>query len=211
VRGVVPERATVWRYGSWRALQHSIRPVTLALVRIVAISIIGLAAFGEVEAARLFVAPAILAVNGASNYLFASFANSSTATTPDLLRRADRGVAALFGAALALGAVAVATLPLLGDLVAVGEFEISALAVAGWSAFAAATAAVTPYGVLAAVRVGQAKVFAIRAAETVASIGAVTMVLASGAGGWTIPVVLGLCSAVAGWAIRTAIVAEDSP
>jgi hypothetical protein len=211
VRGVVPERATVWRYGSWRALQHSIRPVTLALVRVVAIALIGLAAFGEVEAARLFVAPAILAVNGASNYLFASFANSSTATTPDLLRRADRGVAALLGAALALGFVAVVTLPLLGDLVAVGEFEISALAVAGWSAFAAATAAVTPYGVLAAVRVRQAKVFTIRAIETVASIGAVAMVLASGADGWTIPVVLGLCSAVAGWAIRVAIVAEDSP
>lgn len=210
VRRVAPERAAVWRYGSWRALQHSIRPVTLAVVRIVAIAAMGLAAFGEIEAARLFVAPAILAVNGASNYLFASFANSSTATTPELLRRADRGVGALLAAALALGTVAVAALPLLGDVVAAGEFEISALAVAGWSAFAAATAAVTPYGVLAAVRVPQARVFAIRAVETVVSIITVWAVLASGADGWTIPVVLGACSAIAGWAIRAAIVAEDS-
>jgi hypothetical protein len=37
------------------------------------------------------------------------------------------------------------------------------------------------------------------------------VVLASGADGWTIPVVLGAGSAVAGWAIRAAIVAEDSP
>jgi O-antigen/teichoic acid export membrane protein len=211
VRHVTPERATVWRYGSWRALQHSIRPIALAVVRVVAIAVIGLAAYGEVEAARLFIAPAILAVNGASNYLFASFASSSSTSTSQLLRRADRGVAALLVAALLLGGAAVAALPLLGDAVAAGGFEISALAVAGWAAFAAATAAITPYGVLAAVRVPQAKVFTIRAVETVGSIGAVWVVLASGADGWTIPVVLGAGSAVAGWAIRAAIVAEDSP
>ncbi len=211
VRGVTPDRAIVWRYGSWRALQHGIRPVALAVVRVVAIAVIGFAAYGEVEAARLFVAPAILAVNGASNYLFASFATSSSASTPELLRRADRGVVALLATSVALGGAAVAALPLLGDIVSAGAFGISALAVAGWSAFAAATAAITPYGVLAAVRVPQAKVFAIRVVETVVSIGLVWMVLASGAEGWTIPVVLGACSALAGWAIRASIVAEDSP
>lgn len=211
VRGVTPDRAIVWRYGSWRALQHGIRPVALAVVRVVSIAVIGLAAYGEVEAARLFVAPAILAVNGASNYLFASFATSSSASTPELLRRADRGVAALLAAAVALGAAAVAALPLLGDVVSAGAFGISPLAVAGWSTFAAATAAITPYGVLAAVRVPQAKVFVIRVVETLVSIGVVWTVLASGAEGWTIPVVLGACSALAGWAIRASIVAEESP
>lgn len=211
VRGVAPARATVWRYGSWRALQQSARPTTLALVRVVAVALIGWAAFGEIEAARLFVAPAILAVNGASNYLFASFAGSHVTPTRTLLRRADRGVAALLGAACILGIVAVAALPLLGDVVAAGAYEIDPLAVAGWSAFAAATAAVTPYGVLAAVRVRQSKVFAIRGAESLASIGGVAAALALGADGWTIPVVLGLCSAAAGWAIRSTISAEDAP
>lgn len=210
-RHAAADRAAVWRYGSWRALQHAVRPVTLAVVRVVAIAMLGRLAFGELEAARLFIAPAILAVNGASNYLFASFASSRTSATAALLRRADRGVGALLGASLLIGAFAVALLPWFGGLVATDDYQLGALDVGGWALFAAATAAVTPYGVLAAVRVRQARVFAIRAVETFASVVVVVVVLALGGAAWTVPVVLAVCSALAGWAIRSLISAEDSP
>lgn len=206
VRRTRPDRAAVWRYGSWRALQHAVRPFTLLATRVVVIALLGGLALGELEAARLFVAPAVLAVNGASNHLFASFATSRAAPTRSLLQRADRGVAALLTASLLLGGVIVAALPWLGDVIAAGRFEVSASAVAGWTVFAAATAAVTPYGVLAAVRVPQARVFAVRAAETAAAVVLVTVVLALGGAAWTVPVVIGGCSAAAGAAIRSLLV-----
>jgi hypothetical protein len=95
-----------------------------------------------------------------------------------LRRRADRAVGALAVLAVSAGAAATLLVPVAGGLVVNGETVLSRTAVMGWALYAAATATVTPYGSLAAVRGRQAWVLGVRAAESVISIGLVIVALA---------------------------------
>ncbi len=52
-RGVRPDVAAVWNYGSWRAFQQVLRPSMLTGVRVIVTVVVSLAVFGELEAARL--------------------------------------------------------------------------------------------------------------------------------------------------------------
>ena len=89
-------------YGSWRAAQQFIRPGMLTAVRFIVVAVAGLAATGALEAARIYTAPMLLVVSGASSFLFASYASSTGSQSPAqsrrAARRADRGVLGLFGA-----------------------------------------------------------------------------------------------------------------
>ena len=166
---------TVARYGAWRAAQQMLRPGLLTVMRLLIVALIALEASGEVEVARVYAAPAMLMVAGLSSYLFATFARRTEDSTALLLRRADKGVGLLMVVTVACGAVALAVLPFAGPL-ATGR-EPDTLAVAGWLAFAVAIAAVSPYGALAAVRSGSSRVFGIRLADTVLSLGVLWLVL----------------------------------
>ena len=192
--------AEVFRYGVWRSGQQFLRPAMLTVVRTLVTLLASLAATGLLEAGRVFVAPATLAVSGLSSYLFISFANDKQNALGAKLRRADRSVIALVGFTILVGAALVVVLPWAGALLFGTAPDL--LAVVGWIAYTASIAAVTPYGALAAVGGRQAAVFTVRAADTAAAIGFVWIVLAAGGSVQWVPAALALASILGGLAIR---------
>ena len=167
----------MFSYGSWRAAQQAVRPATLAATRSVAILAVGAVIFGQLEAARVYVAPALLMINGVAVFLFSSYASERGRTRRELLRRADLSAVALSVTALLLGLAAVAVLPLAGTIITADAFDLDGVAVIGWVAYAASTALLTPYGGLAAVSGAHRQVLLVRIVESIASLLAVCAAL----------------------------------
>lgn len=190
----------VARYGIWRSLQQAVRPTLLTAVRVSVTLLAGLAATGELEVARIYVAPIMLMVSGASSYLFAAFARQSAVPMTELLRRADRGVAVLTVVAVGAGVVALASLPTVGRLVAGQQPEVAA--VLGWIAYATSVAAVTPYGALAAVRGKQAGVLGLRVADSLFSLLLAGAFVAVTTGYTMVPALMAVGSLLGGPLIR---------
>lgn len=192
----------VAKYGGWRAMQQAVRAALLALVRIVGLLGVGATAVGGLEAARIYMAPAMLVVTGMGSFLFASYAARSDAPLADLVRLADRSVLTLLCLVGGFGVAAVSLIGWLGPLLTNGKYELSVITVGGWAAYAASAAAVTPYGQLAAVRGRQAAVLGIRAADSVFSLLAVVVVVAINDSVQWVPAVLAVGSLFGGLAIR---------
>jgi len=200
----------VGAYGSLRAAQAVVRPSLLTVTRLLVVLFVGTVATGDLEAARVFVAPVLLLVGGLSSYLFATFAVAHAVPTRTLVRRADRAVLRLLAGALVVGAVAVLIAPVAGELVAGRPLET--LAVAGWAAYAVSVAAVTPYGSLAAVRGGQARVLAVRVADSFFSLAAAVAVLGIGAPPAAVPFALCTGSLLGGLLVRRVVISlGDAP
>jgi len=187
-------------YGTWRSLQQFLRPALLTVVRTLVTVFAGLAATGLLEAARIYVAPALLIISGLSSFLFVSFAKDKASPIGARLRRADKAVMVLVGGTVGIGIVALLALPLVGPLLFDATPDL--VAVLGWLAFAASVAAVTPYGALAAVAGKQAVVFAMRVADTVISVALVLAGLAAGMDVAYAAVLLSVGSLAGGAAIR---------
>jgi len=96
--------------------------------------------------------------------------------------------------------VAVAALPTAGPLLLGSLPELAA--VAGWLTYTAAVSAATPYGVLAAVRSNPSRIFLIRSADTVVSLGAVVLVVHLTANAALAPLAAAFGAALGGLAIR---------
>jgi O-antigen/teichoic acid export membrane protein len=176
-------------FGSWRAVQQFVRPTTLNLMRWLVLITASQVAVGQLEAARLFVAPAMLLVQGIGAYLFSSYAAGRDQPMSHLLHRADRGAAALLVGCCSIAAIVTLALPLLGPVLTDGRYELATLAVLGWGVYAASCAVVLPYGSLAAVRGDQAKVLGLRVVDSLIGLGGTAVALL-----W-----LGLPPAVAPW------------
>ncbi|MDP3894948.1 MAG: hypothetical protein Q8Q44_27180 [Nocardioides sp.] len=187
----------VLSFGTWRAVQQFVRPTTVNLMRWLVLITAGQAAVGQLEAARIFVAPAMLFVQGVGAYLFSSYAAGRDEPMAALLRRADRGATVLLGVCCAAAVSATLTAPLLGPVLTGGRFELATLAVLGWGVYAASCAVVLPYGSLAAVRGDQAKVFGLRVLDALIGLGAIAVALL-----W-----LGLPVAAAPWLLSAGSIA----
>jgi O-antigen/teichoic acid export membrane protein len=147
VRSPQAERVLVsWRgaaigvvagFGAWRGLQQGIRPLTLTVARTLVVLAAGTAAVGQLEAARVYMAPALLAVQGIGSFLLAIYAVNRDSPIAEAVRQADRAAMALVSSSLLLGAIATALVGWAGPLIVGDDYVIQPLAVAGWATFAA--------------------------------------------------------------------------
>jgi len=108
----------------------------------------------------------------------------------------------LVTASLLFGVVAAAAEPWLGDIITDGQFEISPVAVLGWSIYAAASSVVMLYGGLAAVRHRHATVMTTRIVEATLSVAIVGLLLLLSIDVSWSPVALALGAALSGGAVR---------
>lgn len=158
--------AEVVAFGGWRALQVAVNPSALTAMRMLVVTAAGTVALGALEAARIFVAPAMLVVQGLGSYLFASYARDRRLPLEALCRRASRAALWLSVGSLALGGLAAVLAPALGHLVTGSSIPLATPSVLGWAAYAAATASVQPFASLAAARGRQRAVLGIRMIDT---------------------------------------------
>ena len=201
----------VAHYGWYRGLQQAVRPTLLSLVRWTVIAIVGLAAAGELEAARVYAAPALLAVAGVNSFLFANYAKEATKPMSRALREADRGVLLLVAIIAVLSVIAVVAMPVLAPLLVGDGFSLSTVAVAGWLAYTVSVAAVSPYGALAAVRGHQGAVLLIRILDSLVSLAVVAaLVWVLRSAEW-VPVGLTLGSLAGGLALRLSVLRSRTP
>ncbi|KQZ85188.1 hypothetical protein ASD56_02140 [Microbacterium sp. Root166] len=191
---------TVWRYGAWRGLQQTLRPLMFTGVRLLVLAAAGLVAVGELELARTYTSPLILVVGGFSSFLFVRFAGQHREGASGSLREADRVVLVLLGLTVVMGAVAVALAPVVGPLI-FGE-ELDVVAVLGWIVYGASVAAVTPYGALGAATGRQTAVFAIRLIDTILGLLAAAVMLIAGLAPAALPFGLAVASLLGGVGLR---------
>ncbi|MGB9347420.1 MAG: hypothetical protein WCA90_15415, partial [Ilumatobacteraceae bacterium] len=166
-------------FAGWRAIQVGLRPGTMAIVRAVVAATAGFAALGELEAARLLIAPVLTIVNGAGVYLLPTYANQVRRLAPfrPTIRRAMLVVAALAGA---YGVLAMLLRDLLVDLLTNGDTVVSAGAVVSWITFSVAFGVGVPAG-SAMVALGHSRrTFAIRAVDAAIGVTAASLLAVAG-------------------------------
>lgn len=166
-------------FAGWRAIQVGLRPGTMAIVRAVVAATAGFAALGELEAARLLIAPVLTIVNGAGVYLLPTYANQVRRLAPfrPTIRRAMLVVAALAGA---YGVLAMWLRDLLVDLLTNGDTVVSAGAVVSWITFSVAFGVGVPAG-SAMVALGHSRrTFAIRAVDAAIGVTAASLLAVAG-------------------------------
>ncbi len=175
-------------FAGWRAVQVGLRPGTMALMRALVATTASLTALGQLETARLLVAPVLTIVNGAGVYLLPTYANQVRRGT--LFRPSVRRAMFVVGAlAAAYGAIAVALRGVLVDLLTDGSTAVSVGALVSWATFALAFGLGVPPG-SATVALGRSRrTFAIRAVD--AAIGLVGVAIFA-ALGWIDAVPAGL-------------------
>jgi O-antigen ligase/O-antigen/teichoic acid export membrane protein len=167
-------------FAGWRSIQVGLRPATLAIVRAIVATTASLTALGQLEAARLLIAPVLTVVNGAGVYLLPTYADQvkrRLAFRPAVVR-----AMVLVGLlAVAYGVVAVALQGLLVDVLTDGDTEVSTIAVIAWIGFAAAFGIGVPVG-SAMVALGHSRrTFLVRAIDAGLGIAVVAVLAGLGA------------------------------
>jgi O-antigen/teichoic acid export membrane protein len=208
-----PALRSVASFGMWPAATQTIRPAALTLLRILLIVMVGAAAYGPVELARVYTAPTLLLVTGVGSFLLTHFVALRGRGLAASLPVADRAVAVLAGGVTVLGLAGVAALPWLGDLLTGGGYTVPAGAVLAWSGYAAAAAALLPYSRLALVHGAERRVLVVRTWE-LWSLGfaALLVHLVDGSEIWA-PLTLALGPALAAVVLRRTLLArrDDVP
>jgi O-antigen/teichoic acid export membrane protein len=201
-----PALRTVADFGVWRAAAQTIRPGSLTLLRVVVVAAVGAAAYGPVEAARVYTAPMLTLVAGIGSFLLPHFVALRARPAADSLRAADRAAAGLVGGIVAIGILGLAVLPWLGPALTGGDYDVPVVGVVGWAVYAVAGAVLLPYASLASVHGRQRRVLALRTLEagSLAAV-AVLVFLAPGQAEWA-PVALAFGPALTAVAVRQVLV-----
>ena len=166
-----PAVMAVAGFGLWRGMQVAVNPALLTAVRSLIVVAAGAAALGELEAARIFVAPAVLVIQGLGSYLLASYVRDKAVPLRTLMGRATSACCYLAAGTLVLGAAAALVAPAASHLVVGAALDVSPAGVFGWAVYAAATATVAPFASLAAARGRQRAVFGLRVVDGLVSLG----------------------------------------
>jgi O-antigen/teichoic acid export membrane protein len=200
-----PDLRSVWAFGSWRAASQTVRPGVLTVLRLVVVGGLGAAAYGPLEAARVYTAPTLVLVAGLGSYLLPHYVATRGRSAARSIRAADRAALGLAAAVGAITALAVVLLPVAGPLLTGGDYAVPVLAVAGWGAYAVAGAFLLPYSGLATVHRRQRRVLTLRLLEfaALAPLGALVL-LVDGGGQWA-PLALAAGPVLVGVAVRQAV------
>jgi O-antigen/teichoic acid export membrane protein len=200
-----PDLGAVWSFGIWRAAAQTIRPALLTGLRVAIVGLAGAAAYGPLEAARVYTAPTLTVVAGLGSYLLPHYVSLRDRPVRDSLRSADRVALGLSGAVAAITLVAVVLQPVVEPLLTGGEYAVPVLAVAGWGAYAVAGAVLLPYSGVATVQHRQRRVLGFRLLEFVAlGVVALLMVLVPDSEEWA-PLALAVGPLLAAVAVRQAV------
>lgn len=194
----------VLAYGAWRALQQVLRPSLYTVVRILVLTIAGVAAVGLLEAARTYTSPVILVIGGLSSFLFVRFADQRSSGLAGSLRDSDRAVVALVATSVVMSVIALVLAPWVTPLLF--GVAVDPLAVVAWLVYGLSVAVVTPYGALGAVAGRQAAVFVIRLTDTSLGILTALGMLLLGAPPSSVPLGLAVTSLLGGLGLRRLVV-----
>jgi O-antigen/teichoic acid export membrane protein len=192
-------------FGAWRGAQVSVNPAVFTAMRVLVVAVASAAALGQVEAARIYVAPAVLAIQGIGSYLLASYARDRSLPLRALVSRASRSSLVLAGGALAFGVLLWAAVPLVGPWVTGDSFTLPAATVLGWALYAAATATLQPFVSLAAARGRQRAALFVRLTDAFVSLGSLGALLALGLSYEATPFVLAVGPLVGGLITRSIV------
>ena len=193
-------------FASWRAIQVGLRPGTLAVVRAIVASTASLAALGELETARLLVAPVLTVVNGAGVYLLPTYAEQvkrKLAFRPAV----GRAMVVVGCLAAAYGLFAVSFRDVLLDVFTDGSAPVATGAIVSWVAFSLAFGLGIPAG-SAMVALGHSRrTFTIRAIDAGIGVAAAGVFAAVG---WVSAVPAGLAvGAFVGAALLVRALGDD--
>ncbi|MFW3170536.1 hypothetical protein [Geodermatophilus sp. CPCC 206100] len=200
-----PDLAAVWDFGVWRAAAQAVRPTLLTGLRLAVVALAGAAAYGPLEAARVYTAPTLVLVTGLGSFLLPHSVATRDRPAAEQLRAADRAVCALAGAVAALGLLTLALRPLVEPLLTGGAYAVPAAAVAGWGAYAVASAVLLPYSAMATVHRRQRLVLALRLLEGVGLAAVVVLVAVAADGVVWAPLVLAVGPLLVAVAVRQAV------
>lgn len=205
---VKPKRPAYFKdvaaFGSWRSAMQGLRPAQLTLVRIIVTVVISLTAAGQLEAARIYAAPAMLIVTGTNAYLFSDLARRTGVPMREQLRHTDSVVWKLVLATVGVAVIGLLLLPWGGPMLT--GIVPSASAVTGWLAYSTAIAVSTPYGLLAAVREKAQPVFLVRFLDSILSLLLVSVVVVTTGDYQLVPWAAAVGAVAGGYAIRRWVV-----
>jgi O-antigen/teichoic acid export membrane protein len=201
-----PGLRAVADFGVWRAAAQTVRPGSLTMVRLLVVGLAGAAAYGPLEAARVYTAPMLTLVAGIASFLLPHFVGLRDRPLSNSLRVADRAALGLVAGIAVMGVAVLALLPWLGPALTGGAYAVPGVAVAGWTVYAAGAALLLPYASLASVHGEQRRVLALRAVEFL-SLGAVAalVLVARDAVSW-VPFALATGPALTALAVRRTVV-----
>lgn len=167
-------------FGMWRGLQVAVPPLLLTAMRVVVIIAAGRIALGELELGRIYVAPALLAVQGLTSYLLSTYARDRTMALTVLLQRARRASLGMVVASVVVGGAILLIGPGVAHYVSGPGVSLDRLVLLGWISYVIAAASTMPFTALAAARGQAAKVLGCRVIDAVLSILVLSVALGLG-------------------------------
>lgn len=175
-------------FAFWRALQIGLRPGSQTIVRFIVASAASVEALGQLEAARLLLAPVLTAVNGAGVYLLPTY--SAQVKGRRRFRPAvPLAMVAIGGGAALYGAFAVLLRDPLTSILPSDGRDIAVMAIVAWTAYSVGFGAGIPAG-NAVVASGRSRdAFAVRCVDAVVGIVAASVLALLG---WVDAVPFGL-------------------
>jgi O-antigen/teichoic acid export membrane protein len=160
-----PALGQVWSFGVWRAAGQMVRPGLLTALRLVVVAAAGAAAYGPLEAARVYTAPTLVLVQGLGSFLLPHYVATRDRSPRRAIRAADGAALGLAAAVAGITVVALLLQPVVEPLLTGGNYSVPVLAVAGWGAYAVSAAFLLPYSGLATVHRRQRLVLMLRVLE----------------------------------------------
>jgi O-antigen/teichoic acid export membrane protein len=158
---------TLAGFAAWRAGQAGLRPLGLLVLRLAIVLFASRAVLGEIEAARLLMAPTITLVAGAGLFLLPVYVRNERLGGDARHRNPPQHAALLLATATAAyGLLAVAFVAPMTQLVTSGSVEPSRVAVLAWIVWTIGYAIGVPYGNLGVARQLSRGVFVIRVVDT---------------------------------------------